>query len=192
MYIFMFFKQFIRGVMRNIFTSNPSRSAAITLGIVVAAGLAVWFISHGDRPASLADALSGVDAGTGGAKSLTAATALTRTGSAAQSEVDRRREEMLKVYSGLEQDRHDLDVRLGDVNTRLWDLKLPAEQAAAVTRALIQASALLKDPPLLGAIGAVAEIEQERARVRAAMAGLDGLAPVIESARASAGRAGGN
>lgn len=173
--------------MAGLFTRPYVRVRAVALAIFAAIALAAvlgYRFSRPSVPAYVASAVPAVaDERLPGAP---ATQPHSRVATPVQSEEDVRREAMVAAYAGLEQDRGDLNSRLGMLNAELWELKLPAEQAAAVTHAMMDAHALLKDPPLLGAFGAPAEIEQERIRVRAAMVGLDEIAHAIHAARPAA------
>ena len=68
-------------------------------------------------------------------------------------------------YAELEQARSVLRRQLGRLKARLWQARLPAAQARALTRQMRAGHALLKNPPLLGAFRNVEAMRRETAKV---------------------------
>lgn len=68
-------------------------------------------------------------------------------------------------YAELEQARGALRRQLGKLKARLWNARLPADQARALTKQMRAGHALLKNPPLLGAFRNVEAMRRETAKV---------------------------
>lgn len=68
-------------------------------------------------------------------------------------------------YAELEHAREALRRQLGKLKARLWNARLPADQARALTKQMRAGHALLKNPPLLGAFRNVEAMRRETAKV---------------------------
>ena len=83
----------------------------------------------------------------------------------AQAREEQRLAALRAEYAELEQARAALRRQLGRLKARLWQARLPAAQAQALTRQMRAGHALLKNPPLLGAFRNVEAMRRETAKV---------------------------
>lgn len=86
---------------------------------------------------------------------------------AVDSEAELRRAQMAAAYAELEEKRRELRRRLDGLKSRIWGEHFPPEQAESIGQALMGGYAQLKNPPLQGAFGSVAEVERETAKLDA-------------------------
>ena len=96
------------------------------------------------------------------------------------SEHKKRIAAMRTAYAELEQARATVRRRLGILNSKLWKLQVPPDQARAITEQMQQGHALLKNPPLLGAFHGVDDIRRELARVNSIAAKLSALEGTVQ------------
>ena len=100
-------------------------------------------------------------------------------------EARRRRAAMRAEYDRLEQARAAVRKQLGRLNSRLWKLRVEAEQSRAIQEQMQQGHALLKNPPLLGAFSSPGEITREIEKVREVNERLKSLETEVEEYLAS-------
>ena len=81
---------------------------------------------------------------------------------------DVRRARLAAAFAELQASRKALQQHLGDLKSILWGRELPAEQARRISRDMMSAQYLLKDPALLGAFSDADEVSAEKDRVDAA------------------------
>ena len=96
-----------------------------------------------------------------------------------------RRAAMRAEYDRLEQARAAVRKQLGRLNSRLWKLRVEAEQSRAIQEQMQQGHALLKNPPLLGAFSSPGEITREIEKVREVNERLKSLETEVEEYLAS-------
>ncbi len=87
--------------------------------------------------------------------------------------------QMKTEYALLEQARKTLKRRLSRLKHHLWDMKFSSEDAKQASDSLLYAYKLLKNPDQLGAFSNVVMIADERAKIRFASKGLDGVDQLI-------------
>lgn len=97
----------------------------------------------------------------------------------AQAREEKRLAALRAEYAELEQARAALRRQLGKLKARLWQARLPAAQAQALTRQMRAGHALLKNPPLLGAFRNVEAMRRETAKVNSAAGKLRELEAAI-------------
>jgi hypothetical protein len=98
-----------------------------------------------------------------------------------------RRAAIAAAFDALQASRKSLQISLGELKARLWGVELPAGQARAITRDMMTAQYLLKDPPMLGAFSDVRGVHAEKERVDTALATLRRIEASLD-ADAAAGR----
>lgn len=84
------------------------------------------------------------------------------------------------AYAELEASRKTLQKQLGDLKSLLWGRELPAEQARNISRDMMSAQYLLRNPRLLGAFEGAAAVYAEKDRVDAARARLQEISRTLE------------
>lgn len=82
---------------------------------------------------------------------------------------DSRRLAMQEAYADLEKERLMLNRQLSNLQTKLWNRRLPAARAQSIQQDMMAAQALLRSPPLLGAFFDAAGVRHESDRVKAAL-----------------------
>jgi len=75
---------------------------------------------------------------------------------------------MRAEYDVLVEERRKLQNQINEVRARLFDVKLPAQEAEKLNKEMMRAYVLLRNPPMLGAFRDVNGIDDELAKVRAA------------------------
>ena len=97
----------------------------------------------------------------------------------ATPEEEKRIEAMLAEYAELKKARDALRRQLGKLKARLWNLRLPADQARTVRERMQQGYAILKNPPMLGAFHDVEEVRRELAKVQGASNRLEEIEAIL-------------
>jgi predicted component of type VI protein secretion system len=90
-----------------------------------------------------------------------------------------RRSETAAAYAGLEASRKTLQKELSDLKSALWGRELPADQARNISRDMMSAQYLLRNPPLLGAFSDAAGVQAEKDRVDAAQVRLQEISRTL-------------
>ncbi|MBI1732842.1 MAG: hypothetical protein HYR49_08760 [Gammaproteobacteria bacterium] len=134
-------------------------------GVMVAAAAALFF-TRGSKPRGDAEPPAAA------AQPLTPATADPETPARDPGADDARRTAVSAAYDELQASRKALQQSLGDLKSQLWGRELPAEQARSISRDMMTAQHLLKDPPMLGAFFDVGGVRAEKDKVDAALARL--------------------
>ena len=98
----------------------------------------------------------------------------------AENDEDKRYRLMKEEFARLEQDRRDLKRRLGKLKYYLRDIQLGAEQAMGVNESMRDGYKLLHAPKMLGAFYSLAEIVEERARIKYSNANLDEVDRILK------------
>ena len=94
---------------------------------------------------------------------------------------DRKRIAAMRAgYAELEQARDTVRRQLARLKSKLWKLKVPPDQARAISEQVQRGHALLKNPPMLGAFSSVGEIRQELARINRVSNKLSALEVTVE------------
>lgn len=93
---------------------------------------------------------------------------------------DKRRLETAAAYAELDASRKSLQKQLSDLKALLWGRELPAELARKISRDMMSAQYLLRNPPLLGAFSDAAGVYAEKDRVKAARARLEEISRTVE------------
>lgn len=78
---------------------------------------------------------------------------------------DVRYEAMQMEYEKLEKSRRNMDRKLARLKAILWDVKLPAEQAAEIKKEMQNGYALLKNKKMLGAYFELSQIVTENEQI---------------------------
>lgn len=86
---------------------------------------------------------------------------------------------MTAAYARLEAAREALQVQLDALKTRTWNLKLPAEQARAISNSMLAAQYALNNPRLMGAFVDTADVGAEVDKVRAMTKNLQTMAQTL-------------
>ena len=102
----------------------------------------------------------------------------------AQAAEDVRRSETVAAYAELEVSRKDLQKQLSDLKAVLWGRELPVAQARTISRDMMSAQHLLRNPPLQGAFLDAAGVHAEKDRVDAARVQLQEISRTVGELKA--------
>ncbi len=103
-----------------------------------------------------------------GSTALAPESAADKSEATAEAAEEARRSETVAAYGELDASRKALQKQLNDLKSVLWGREWPAEQARTITREMMSAQYLLRNPPLLGAFPDAAGVRAEKDRVDAA------------------------
>ncbi|MFQ5661357.1 MAG: hypothetical protein ACE5GZ_13115 [Gammaproteobacteria bacterium] len=159
----------------------------ISIGLIVIAVLvAVYFILVPTKTADQSETASPAGHQSGSVPPPKRAVEERQVNMERESPVDEealRLEKMKTAYQTLEDSRKRLRRQLGKIKARSWNLELPDGQAAAITKELTRAYALLKNPPLLGAFRDTEGINKAIRQLDTVHGRLDGIEQQITQAR---------
>lgn len=96
---------------------------------------------------------------------------------------ENRRYDMQATFLKLQQSRKQLKSSANLLKSKIWGLKLPAEQARTVSKKMRQAYAYLKNPPMLGAYFEMDEIHHELRKVEAMQESLNEIEQIITASQ---------
>jgi hypothetical protein len=88
---------------------------------------------------------------------------------------------MTAEYEILEQSRKKLKRHLAQLKHEMWGLKFPKEIATKMSKTVMSASKLLKNPHMLGAFSSVEQIKDEIAKVEFAEKSLEEIDEIVKA-----------
>lgn len=93
---------------------------------------------------------------------------------------DARRARTAAAFAELQASRKALQQNLGELKSRLWGRELPAERARTISRDMLAAQYLLKNPALLGAFSDADGVYAEKSRVDASIVRMREISAALE------------
>ncbi len=91
-----------------------------------------------------------------------------------------RRARLAAAFAELQASRQALQRQLGDLKSVLWGRELPVDQARSISKAMMSAQYLLKDPALLGAFSESGAIFAEKDKADAARTQLQEISLTLQ------------